>query len=146
MNFKISKKEFLDALSLSSRAISSTTPLPSLSGIKFTATENSLTLVSSDSNISIRTSINNNDKNALIINEPGEIVLEARYILEIARKIDTFETSILRYEDCCTVFTPKHPNTKPRKADVLEAQAQFDFSAMIEKAIENIRFEIIEGK
>ena len=55
MNFKISKKEFLDALSLSSRAISSTTPLPSLSGIKFTATENSLTLVSSDSNISIRT-------------------------------------------------------------------------------------------
>ena len=67
-------------------------------------------------------------------------------IVEIARKIDTFETSILPYEDCCTVFTPKHPNTKPRKADVLEAQAQFDFSAMIEKAIENIRFEIIEGK
>ena len=94
MNFKISKKEFLDALSLSSRAISSTTPLPSLSGIKFTATENSLTLVSSDSNISIRTSINNNDKNALIINEPGEIVLEARYILEIARKIDSDLISI----------------------------------------------------
>ena len=89
MNFKISKKEFLDALSLSSRAISTTTPLPSLSGIKFSATENSLTLISSDSNISIRTSINNNDRNALIINEPGEIVLEARYILEIARKIDS---------------------------------------------------------
>ena len=67
-------------------------------------------------------------------------------IVEIARKIDTFETSILPYEDCCTVFTPKHPNTKPRKAEVLEAQAQFDFSAMVEKAIENIRFEIIEGK
>jgi len=96
MNFKISKKEFLDALSLSSRAISSTTPLPSLAGIKITVTENSLTLTSSDSNISIRTSINNNDSSALIINEPGEIVIEAKYILEIVRKIDddfiNFET------------------------------------------------------
>lgn len=89
MNFKISKKEFLDVLSLSSRAISATTPLPSLSGIKFTVMENSLILVSSDSNISIRTAINNNDRNALIIYETGEVVLEARYILEIARKIDS---------------------------------------------------------
>lgn len=67
-------------------------------------------------------------------------------IVEIARDIDTFETSILPYEDCCTVFTPKHPNTRPRKADVLAAEASFDFSPMIEKAIENIRFEIIEGR
>lgn len=89
MNFKISKKEFLDALSLSSRAISSTTPLPSLGGIKISLSENSLVLVSSDSNISIRTAINNNDRNALIIYEPGEIVLDARYILEIVRKIDS---------------------------------------------------------
>ena len=89
MNFKISKKEFLDALTLSSRAISTTTPLPALAGIKITVTNNSLVLVSSDSNISIRTAINNNDKNALIINEPGEVVLEARYILEIVRKIDS---------------------------------------------------------
>ena len=89
MNFKISKKEFLDALSLSSRAISSTTPLPSLAGIKISVSENSLVLISSDSNISIRTAINNNDRNALIINEPGEIVIEAKYILEIVRKIDS---------------------------------------------------------
>ena len=47
MNFKIAKKEFLDALTLSSKAISSTTPLPALSGIKITVTENSLILVSS---------------------------------------------------------------------------------------------------
>ncbi len=89
MNFRISKKEFLDALSLSSRAISSTTPLPSLAGIRFNVTENSLVLISSDSNISIRTAINNNDRNALIINEPGEVILEARYILEIVRKIES---------------------------------------------------------
>ena len=88
MNFRIAKKEFLDALSLCSRAISSTTPLPALSGIKFSVTENSLTLVASDSNISIKTSINNNDTSTLVINEPGEVVLEAKYILEIVRKID----------------------------------------------------------
>ena len=89
MNFKISKKEFLDALNLSNRAISSTTPLPSLSGIKIIVTHNSLTLISSDSNISITTSINNNDKNTLIINESGEIVIDAKYLLEIVRKIDS---------------------------------------------------------
>ena len=88
MNFRIAKKEFLDALSLCSRAISSTTPLPALSGIKFSVTENSLTLTASDSNISIKTSINNNDNSTLIINETGEVVLEAKYILEIVRKID----------------------------------------------------------
>lgn len=88
MNFTIAKKEFLDALSLCSRAISSTTPLPALSGIKISVTDNSLILVASDSNISIRTSINNNDNSTLTIRETGDIVLEAKYILEIVRKID----------------------------------------------------------
>ena len=94
MNFKIAKKEFLDALTLSSKAISSTTPLPALSGIKITVTENSLILVSSDSNISIKTCINNNDNNTLIINESGEIVIDSKYILEIVRKIDSDFISI----------------------------------------------------
>ena len=89
MNFKISKKEFLDALSLSTRAISSNTPLPSLTGIKFIVDDNSLTLISSDSNISIKKVIIANDNNALTINETGEIVIDARYILEICRKIDS---------------------------------------------------------
>ena len=89
MNFKIAKKEFLDALNLSNRAISSTTPLPSLSGIKIIVTNNSLTLISSDSNISIKTAINNNDTNTLIINEEGDIVIDAKYLLEIVRKIDS---------------------------------------------------------
>jgi len=89
MNFKIAKREFLDILSLASRAISATTPLPALSGILFLLSEESLTLISSDSNISIRTSINNNDTSTLIIEEPGEIVIDARYVLEIVRKIDS---------------------------------------------------------
>jgi thiamine biosynthesis protein ThiI len=51
------------------------------------------------------------------------IGMDKEEIIQIARKIDTFETSILPYEDCCTVFTPKHPKTKPRMAQILEAEA-----------------------
>lgn len=49
------------------------------------------------------------------------IGMDKEEIVTIARKIDTFETSILPYEDCCTVFTPKHPNTKPKMPKILEA-------------------------
>lgn len=89
MNFKISKREFLDALSLSSRAISSNTPLPSLSGIKISVDDNGITLISSDSNISIKKTIVKSEDSALIINESGEIVLDAKLLLEIVRKIDS---------------------------------------------------------
>jgi thiamine biosynthesis protein ThiI len=58
-------------------------------------------------------------------------------IINIARKIDTFETSTLPYEDCCTVFTPKHPRTQPTLDEVEKAQNHFDFSALIDKAVEN---------
>lgn len=89
MNFKIGKKEFLDALSLSIRAVSSTTPLPSLSGIKISATDNSLILISSDSNISIKTTIEIGDNSSLSIFEAGEALIDSRYLLEIVRKIDS---------------------------------------------------------
>lgn len=56
-------------------------------------------------------------------------------ITEISRKIGTFETSILPYEDCCTVFTPKHPRTHPKIEDVLAAEGSYDFEPMIEEAI-----------
>jgi len=58
-------------------------------------------------------------------------------IIRIARKIDTFETSTLPYEDCCTVFTPKHPKTRPSLEEIEKAQNKFDFSKMIDKAVEN---------
>lgn len=57
-------------------------------------------------------------------------------ITDIARRIGTFETSILPYEDCCTVFSPKHPRTKPHLDDVLKAEQAWDFDSMIEKAVE----------
>lgn len=58
-------------------------------------------------------------------------------IIDIARKIDTFETSTLPYEDCCTVFTPRHPKVRPSLADVEKAQNAFDFEPLIQKAVEN---------
>lgn len=63
------------------------------------------------------------------------IGMDKNEIVEIARKIDTFETSILPYEDCCTVFTPKHPKTRPEIQKVRDAEAAFDFDSLIEKAV-----------
>ena len=61
MIFKINKREFLDSLTTAVKAISNTTPLPILNGIKLIAENNTLTLISSDTNISIKTVIKNNE-------------------------------------------------------------------------------------
>ncbi|MBQ7835315.1 MAG: tRNA 4-thiouridine(8) synthase ThiI [Ruminiclostridium sp.] len=66
------------------------------------------------------------------------IGMDKKEIVEIARRIDTFETSILPYEDCCTVFTPKHPKTKPVISEVEEAEQGFDFEPLLEKAVREI--------
>jgi tRNA uracil 4-sulfurtransferase len=58
-------------------------------------------------------------------------------IVAIAKKIDTFNTSILPYEDCCTVFVPQHPVTKPDVQKMRESEALVDFSEMIQRAMEN---------
>lgn len=63
-------------------------------------------------------------------------------ITEISVKIGTYETSILPYEDCCTVFTPRHPATHPRMDTILKAESELDTDALIEKAMSGI--EIIE--
>ena len=59
-------------------------------------------------------------------------------IVTVARKIGTLETSILPYEDCCTVFTPKHPKTKPTIGQLLNAEKSLDREALIQRAMENI--------
>ncbi len=104
MIFKINKREFLDALAVAAKGISSSTPLPSLNGIKMIANNNDLTIISSDTNISIKISIvRNEERNNLNITEEGEIVIEAKYLLEIVRKIDseyinleTFDNAIVK--------------------------------------------------
>ena len=63
------------------------------------------------------------------------IGMDKEEIVTIARKIDTFETSIQPYEDCCTVFTPKHPKTKPELEKVLVQENKLDFSALVEEAM-----------
>ena len=64
--------------------------------------------------------------------------MDKEEIVTIARKIGTMETSILPYEDCCTVFTPKHPKTKPTIPQLLEAEKKLDREALIGRALENI--------
>lgn len=56
-------------------------------------------------------------------------------IVERAKAIGSYETSILPYEDCCTVFVPQHPVTKPRLADIRRSESLVDFAPMIEKAL-----------
>ena len=67
------------------------------------------------------------------------IGMDKMEVVAIARKIGTFDTSILPYEDCCTVFTPKHPKTRPSLSELLEEETKADFLAM-----ENVAFEGIE--
>ncbi len=64
--------------------------------------------------------------------------MDKEEIVTIARKIGTMETSILPYEDCCTVFTPKHPKTKPTLGQLLNAEKSLDREALITRALENI--------
>ncbi|MDD4714998.1 MAG: tRNA 4-thiouridine(8) synthase ThiI [Oscillospiraceae bacterium] len=63
------------------------------------------------------------------------IGMDKEEIVAIARKIGTFSTSILPYEDCCTVFTPRHPKTKPRLPDVRKAEAALDTGLLIQEAL-----------
>lgn len=68
------------------------------------------------------------------------IGLDKEEIVTIARKIGTFETSIEPYEDCCTVFTPRHPRTRPELAKLLAEEAKLDFNTLCEKAFEGRTF------
>ncbi len=64
------------------------------------------------------------------------IGMDKEEIVSISKKIGTYETSILPYEDCCTIFVPKHPKTKPMLSEILEAEkALIDIEAMIDEAI-----------
>jgi thiamine biosynthesis protein ThiI len=66
------------------------------------------------------------------------IGMDKEEIVTLARKIGTFDTSILPYEDCCTIFTPRHPRTKPKLEEVIKAEAKLDIENLIEEAVNNI--------
>ena len=64
--------------------------------------------------------------------------MDKEEIVRIARKIGTFETSILPYEDCCTVFTPRHPRLRPLPGEIEAAESKLDVEAMVEEAFRGI--------
>lgn len=66
------------------------------------------------------------------------IGLDKEEIIQIARKIGTFETSILPFEDCCTVFTPRHPRTKPELEKVLKEENKLDFKLLADEAFNSM--------
>ncbi|MGK0465885.1 MAG: thiamine biosynthesis protein ThiI [Clostridium sp.] len=59
-------------------------------------------------------------------------------IIDVSRKIETYETSILPYEDCCTIFVPKHPKTKPRLVEIIKSESVLDIDKLVQNAIEGM--------
>lgn len=65
-------------------------------------------------------------------------------IIDIAKDIETYETSILPYDDCCTLFLPKHPVTKPRLEDIERSEENIDVDGLVNKALESLSIYDIE--
>ena len=72
------------------------------------------------------------------------IGMDKNEIVEISRRIGTFETSIQPYEDCCTVFTPKHPRLRPTMEDILEAEKALNVEELVQRAAEGVKLVVIE--
>ena len=71
------------------------------------------------------------------------IGMDKTEIIERSQAINAFETSILPYEDCCTVFTPRHPTTQPKMASIEKSELRLNVDELIEKALEGVeRIEI----
>ena len=73
------------------------------------------------------------------------IGMDKQEIIDISYKIDTFDISIEPYEDCCTVFTPKHPRTRPVLKYVKEAEQKVDFAPLVEEALQNLKITYISA-
>ena len=58
-------------------------------------------------------------------------------IINLARKVETYETSILPFEDCCTIFTPKNPVTKPTLEKAQKMESRFSFTELLEQCVKN---------
>ena len=71
------------------------------------------------------------------------IGMDKQEIIDISYRIDTYETTIEPYEDCCTVFTPKHPRTKPILKFVKEAQERAHFEPLVEESLQNLKITYI---
>lgn len=72
------------------------------------------------------------------------VAMDKEDIMDAARKIGTYETSILPYEDCCTIFVPKHPKTKPMLKDIIKSERLLDVDNLVDSCIHNM--EVIQIK
>ncbi len=86
-----------------------------------------------------------------VVNEMADIPIyrpligmDKNEIIEISRKIGTFDTSVLPYEDCCTVFTPKHPKTRPELDSVIEQQNRLNFDELVDRAYETKQIIVVK--
>ena len=70
--------------------------------------------------------------------------LDKLEIIDLARKIDTYETSILPYEDCCTIFAPVKPKTSPHIEECLKIESKFDYKSYIDECVNNLELRIIK--
>ncbi len=74
------------------------------------------------------------------------IGMDKEEIVEVSRKMDAFDTSILPYEDCCTVFTPRHPTTKPKVEDIIRSQSLLEVERLIKEAVGGVESVLIESE
>ena len=81
-------------------------------------------------------SVINNVTNTPIIRPVA--CLDKLEIIDIAKKIGTYDVSILPYEDCCTIFLPKHPVINPRLDKCIEYEKTFDYNTLIKNSVDNI--------
>ncbi len=72
------------------------------------------------------------------------IALDKVDIIDISKDIGTYDTSILPFEDCCTVFLPKHPVTKPKLERILESESLLDVEGLVEDALEDVEIEMVD--
>src|SRR5699024_207078 len=74
------------------------------------------------------------------------ITMDKSEIIHISETIDTYDISIRPYEDCCTIFTPKAPKTKPKRDRVAFAEESYDFTPLIDEALQNIEEVVISDE
>lgn len=151
MNFRINRNRFYNALSIAAKAVSPNSPLPALSAIKLELTKDALVITGSDANLSIQVTLTNEADNelGLSVSEPGMIVIDARYLLDIVKKIDSSEIHIEIIDGTLTHFTGQkaefringyRPNEYPA-IEFSEPAVKFTLEAdLIQKIISSIGF------
>jgi DNA polymerase-3 subunit beta len=105
MNFSVNKNEFFNNLQIADHAISSNSPQPILRGILISAKEGQLTLTGSDADISIQKIMKADEKNQLNISEEGSILIDAQYLMQIVKKLDSEIISIEIIDGSLTKFS-----------------------------------------